>query len=147
MKKRLRKKLCLGEFVDWGFYVISSPLTAEGKKYALDLEKVEPSSPDYDLLYKFIDWAESTDRKLMVGGGFSAGFFVSRCDGKCSSKLPKRICRGSTTEADRKLVEDFFAANPEYGRHYNISIGPLVDANRAGDDFLKMILKVSIPTV
>lgn len=102
MKKRMRKKLYLGEFREFGFEV----------QFRLPSDLSEADQEKF--FYTFID--EAIERHgLMCGGGCGTDWdvFVTLAD------------RGSAEEKDRKLVEDWLRNSSLVSE---IRIGPLVDA-------------------
>lgn len=98
MRKRLRKKLHLGEFREDGF-IIKFSLTNANK---LD-----------DFCDRFIDEAiDANDLECGGGGNTEWEAFITRCT-------------GSATEADRLSVLNWLKRQPSVK---NIEVGPLVDA-------------------
>lgn len=98
MKKRLRKKLRLGEFQEMDFKV----------KFDLNLPGTDEA--------QFAFWkklvAEVERNGLLMGGGLD-DFFVSTDS------------RRTTTEADRQAIETWLLQQPEVSA---VNIGSLVDA-------------------
>ena len=102
MKKRMRKKLYLGEFQEFGFEV----------QFRLPADLSEPDQEKF--FDTFMD--EAIERHgLMCGGGCGTDWdiFVTLAD------------RGSATEKHRKLVEDWLGNSPLVSE---VRIGPLVDS-------------------
>jgi uncharacterized protein len=96
---RLTKKLKLGEFKEVGF-AFSAELASK-----LDMEAQE------ELVVALIDEVIEK-RKLALGGWIDGGFVTKRKN-------------GSTTEEDKKAVEDWLKANKALK---NIEMGEMVDA-------------------
>ena len=102
MKKRMRKKLYLGEFQEFGFEV----------QFRLPAEL---SAADLEVFFERF-MAEAVERNgLMAGGGCGTDWdiFVTLAD------------RGSAEEKHRKLVDDWLKNSSQVSE---IRIGPLVDA-------------------
>jgi len=101
-KKRLRKKLFLGEFAIYGFeFTCKVNLKSEAK---LD-----------QFLDEIIDLSES--RKLHIGGGGGQSFAMFVCS---------EYDYGSATEEDREMFKEWLT------NHHSVSdlmVGELVDAN------------------
>lgn len=96
--RRLRKKLRVGEFQEWGF-----EFEAELKARVLDEEIA--------LVDCFL--AELMEpRSLSMGGWIVSGFIVP-------------FGRGSATEEDREAVQGWLQARPEIQA---ARVGPLIDA-------------------
>lgn len=101
MKKRLRKKLKLGEFTELGFsmrFHIDDSLTASDRNAILEA------------LIEFVE-----GRSVYIGGGGFSNFqefFVSRH-------------RSSTTPDDQEALRVWLESNPSVD---DVVIGPLVDA-------------------
>lgn len=97
--RRLRKKLRVGEFQEFGFDVtigLAKPMTEEGEDALM-----------YDLLLQVIE-----PRSLSYAGWVDAGFIAP-------------MNRGTVTEQDREVVRAWFEARPEVA---SIEVGPLEDA-------------------
>lgn len=97
--RRLRKKLRIGEFQEFGFAFVvklKKPLSFEEEAGLIDSfisEMIEPCS-------------------LAFGGGLRGGFIV-------------RNTRGSATEDDRISVKEWLSSRPEID---SVMVGPLIDA-------------------
>jgi uncharacterized protein YggL (DUF469 family) len=96
--RRLRKKLRVAEFQEFGFHVkidLATELSREGEEAFIDglLTLVEP-------------------RALGYGGWVRGGFIIS-------------VVRGSATEQDREDVRKWLEARPEVS---GVDVGPLEDA-------------------
>jgi uncharacterized protein YggL (DUF469 family) len=109
MRRRLRKKKRLGEFLELGFEV-SAELAAG----------LEPAGFEA-FIDRVIEAVEA--RRLGFAGGGSTRFegFVARLD------------RGSATEADREALAAFLTSDAVVVTH---QVGPLVDAWRGPFDVL-----------
>jgi len=97
--RRLRKKLHVGEFKELGF------------EFEAEL-KFELSPDAYDILLDSFLVEIIEPRSLATCGGISGGFIAY-------------FGRGSASEEDRKAVESWLLARPEYKA---VSIGPLIDS-------------------
>lgn len=101
MRRRLRKKLHVGEFQELGF-LVRAELVAELK------------DADFDaFLDRLIELVEA--RRMMLGGGGTRNFeaFIAYAG------------RGTTSEADRSALDLFLKTDPAVTRY---EVGPLVDA-------------------
>lgn len=97
--RRLRKKLHVDEFQEWGF------------EFAADL--IAPMSPeDQESLCDLFLFEVVAARKLALGGWITGGFVAA--DG-----------RASTSDEDRASVQQWLSARPEIKA---VQVGPLVDA-------------------
>lgn len=104
MRRRLRKKKRLGEFVELGFLVRVEFVPAV-------------DDPGFDAyLDRWIDAVEA--RRLLVGGGGSRKAFEAFVTGRG---------RASATDADRAALATFCANDAAVIRH---DVGPLIDAWR-----------------
>ncbi len=102
MRKRIRKKLGLGEFQEFGFEVqfrLPSDMSDQDQEAFLDTFLAEAME----------------SQGLMCGGGCGTDWdvFITLAD------------RGSAQESHRKVVEDWLRKSPLVSE---IKIGPLVDA-------------------
>lgn len=96
--RRLRKKLRTGEFQQWGF------------EFEAELKVRLPDEGEV-LVDSFL--AEVIEpRSLALGGWITSGFVVS-------------FGRGSATDEDRQVVQDWLQARPEIKA---ARVGPLIDA-------------------
>lgn len=96
--RRLRKKLRLGEFQEWGF------------RFEADLRA---RSPDEEIALVDSLLAEVVEpRRLALGGWITRGFIVP-------------FGRGSVTDDDRQAVQRWLQARPEIK---TARVGPLIDA-------------------
>jgi uncharacterized protein YggL (DUF469 family) len=102
MKKRMRKKLYLGEFQEFGFEV----------QFRLPADL---SEPDQEAFFDAFMSEAIDSHGLLAGGGCGTEWdiFVTLAD------------RGSAEEKHQKLVEDWLGNSPLVA---DIRIGPLVDA-------------------
>jgi len=103
VKKRLRKKLHVGEFQELGFEVrfqVADNLSHDAFDAVVDA---------------FISQAIEAHGLLCGGGGKNPAWNV----------FVTREGRGSVTEAHRQAIERWLAARPEVNA---VQIGPLVDA-------------------
>ncbi|MDZ7288872.1 MAG: YggL family protein [candidate division KSB1 bacterium] len=103
MRKRLRKKLHLGEFQEMGFEVrfrMSSSLDESSFNKLIDA---------------FIEQAIEAKR-LMFGGGGNESVW---------SGFVTLDRRGSATEQHRQFVQHWLQSQPQIVEHY---VGPLIDA-------------------
>lgn len=98
MRRRLRKKLRLGEFREYGFQ-IRADLTAGTDPVAV--------------LWRLVEAAE--ERGLVFGGGGDNPL----------QALVMRPERGGATEADRETFRELLWSNPAVSKW---KVGPLVDA-------------------
>ena len=96
---RLTKKLKLGEFQEFGF-----PFSADFTK-EIDMQAQE------DLIVALLE-AVIEPRKLALGGWIDGGFVT-------------KWKNGSTTEEDKKVVEDWLKANKALK---DVEVGKMVDA-------------------
>ena len=97
--RRLRKKLHIGEFQEWGFEFaadLHSPLTPDEEESLMDR-----------VLAEIIE-----KRSLGLGGGITGGFIAA-------------WGRGSATDEDREAVQQWMSARPEWKA---VRVGPLIDA-------------------
>lgn len=97
--RRLRKKLRVGEFKEWGFEFeagLKSPITSEEEESLVDR-----------FLAQVIE-----ARSLGLGGSITGGFISA-------------YGRGSTTGEDRDAVQSWLEACPELE---DVRVGPLTDA-------------------
>jgi uncharacterized protein YggL (DUF469 family) len=107
MRRRLRKKLRVGDFKELGFEIHAT------------------LSPDLDhggydaFLDRLIDAVEA--HRLAFGGYGRRGAFEG---------FVTQLGRGSTTEADREALATFLASDPAVVGH---KVGPLVDAWHSPD--------------
>jgi uncharacterized protein YggL (DUF469 family) len=108
MRRRLRKKLRVGEFTEMGFSVsaeLSPDLDDAGHDAFLD---------------RLIDAVEA--RRLAFGGGGRREAFEG---------FVTQLGRGSAAEADRTAMTTFLSSDPAVVRH---DVGALIDAWNAPDD-------------
>ena len=106
MNLRLRKKLALGEFVEYGFDITGT---------------WSPSDTDVDALIDAFD-----ERGFLFAGTFGdkLDVFLTVC--ACRNRSGRRCSRVGTTDADRDVARRLL----EQRGVANIVVGPLVDANR-----------------
>lgn len=104
MKKRLRKKLRIGEFREFGF--------GAGFRFS---DRLTPNARN-DFLNRFIE--EAIEQNGLQYGGGGAG---SAWNGFIALNQP----RGSTRESHRKAVEDWFIHEAQIQEYY---ITAMIDA-------------------
>lgn len=97
--RRLRKKLHVGEFQEWGF------------EFEAHLKKSLSPEEESSLVDRFL--SEVIEPRSLALGGWITGGFVSS------------FGRGSASDEDRKAVKNWFSARPEIEA---IRVAGLVDA-------------------
>lgn len=116
MRKRLRKKKHLGEFIQYGFEI-------DGTWKEQGVYLIEQQDKFMDAL---IDFCEAND--LACGGGGNAdtfGFFITKVRRLKVWKPKNKYVNVSATGDDRKLMQDFLASRSELA---TFVVGELVDA-------------------
>jgi len=97
--RRLRKKLHIGEFKEWGF------------EFEAELKSQMPPDEEESLVDRFL--SDVIEARSLGLGGWITGGFVSAYG------------RGSANEEDREAVQHWLSACQEIR---TVQVGPLIDA-------------------